>query len=99
MTPARWMTLFAYLAVPLTVGLTALVSSAAGGGLGGGIAAVGVLKFGVTGTLMLALCALGYASAEVRHNPRRTGRTLIIAGAASLLALVLLFAAVRLWFF
>ena len=99
MTPARWMTLFGYVGVAVTVALTGFSDSAVGGGPGAGIVAVGVLRFGVTATLVVAILAVGFAVAEVQESPVRTLPHLATAGAATLVFLLLLVAAVRLWFF
>ena len=99
MTSARWMTLFSFLGVAVTVALAAFAYLGFGGGPGAAILAIGVFRFGVTATLVVALLGLGFALAEVRESPIRTIPNLVTAGGAALVSLVLLVVAVRLWFF
>jgi len=93
------MTLLGYLGVAVTVGIVAIAYSGLGGGPGAAIVAIGILKFGVSATLLVALLAVGFALIEVRESPVRTFPNLATAGGAAFICLVLLVAAVRLWFF
>ena len=99
MTSARWMTLFSYLGVAVTVGIAALAYFGVGAGPGAAILAIGVFKFGVTATLAVALLSLGFAVVEVRESPVRSISNLVTAGAAAFVSLVLLVLAIGLWFF
>ncbi|SRR6266576_4966438 len=99
MTSARWMTLFSYLAIAITVAVTDLAYYTVGGGPGAGILAIEILRFGIIASLAVALLALGFAVVEARASQVRTVPTLITTGAAALVSLVLLIAGVRLWFF
>jgi len=81
------------------VAMTALVYSGFGEGPGAAIMAISFFKVGIIIALAVAFPALGFALSEVRATPVRTLPNVVTAAAASLVSLLLLVAAARLWLF
>jgi hypothetical protein len=82
------MTLFGYLGTAITVAAVGLAYSALGGGLGAAIVAIGILRFLVSATFLVALLAVGFALVEVRESPVRTFPNVATAGGAAFIFFV-----------